>query len=158
MPISKRNLLVKSGRRLVPTEVGRVVYRYADEIVSFGRDLTDVLWQRLGTRPLRLVVGMDDAAKAVANSIAPFYGQPAADAFLKLLAGHWGAVRDFNTATVAKSKSGQDKAVANLTSNAHDVAKFLSGANPYLPDKCGVWSAGRAWWASRGPEQPDRVR
>jgi len=73
-------------------------------------------------------------AKALANSIAPFYGQPAADAFLKLLAGHWGAVRDFNTATVAKSKAGQDKAVANLTSNAHEIARFLSGANPYLPE------------------------
>ena len=73
-------------------------------------------------------------AKALANTIAPFYGQPAADALLKLLAGHWGAVRDFNTATVAKSKSGQDKAVANLTSNAREIAKFLSGANPYLPE------------------------
>lgn len=73
-------------------------------------------------------------AKGLANSIAPFYGQPAADSFLKLLAGHWGAVRDYNTATVAKSKSGQDQAVANLTSNAHEIAKFLSGANPYLPE------------------------
>jgi hypothetical protein len=51
-----------------------------------------------------------------------------------LLAGHWGAVRDYNTATLAKSKPGQDKAVANLTSNAHDIAKFLSGANPNLPE------------------------
>ena len=73
-------------------------------------------------------------AKALANTIAPFYGQPAADALLKLLAGHWGAVRDFNTATVAKSKAVQDTAVANLTSNAREIAKFLSGANPYLPE------------------------
>lgn len=73
-------------------------------------------------------------AKGLANSIAPFYGQPAADAFLKMLAGHWGAVRDFDSATVAKSSTGQDKAVANLTSNAHEIAKFLSGANPYLPE------------------------
>lgn len=73
-------------------------------------------------------------AKGLANSIAPFYGQPAADAFLKLLAGHWGAVRDFNIATVAKSKVGQDKAVMNLTSNAREIARFLSGANPYLPE------------------------
>ena len=73
-------------------------------------------------------------AKALANTIAPFYGQPDADALLKLLTGHWGAVRDFNTATIAKSKSGQDKAVANLTSNAREIAKFLSGANPYLPE------------------------
>jgi hypothetical protein len=73
-------------------------------------------------------------AKGLANSIAPFYGQPAADAFLKLLAGHWGAVRDFNTATVAKSKSGQDTAGADLTGNAREIARFLSGANPYLPE------------------------
>jgi hypothetical protein len=73
-------------------------------------------------------------AKALAGSIAPFYGQPAADALFKLLAGHWGAVRDYNSATLAKSKPRQDKAIANLTSNAHDIAKFLSGANPNLPE------------------------
>ena len=33
-------------------------------------------------------------AKALAATITPFYGQPAADALLKLLAGHWAAVRD----------------------------------------------------------------
>ena len=73
-------------------------------------------------------------AEALANTIAPFYGQPAADAFFKLLAGHWGAVRDYDTATVAKSQSGQSKAGASLTSNAQEIAKFLSGANPYLPE------------------------
>ena len=73
-------------------------------------------------------------AEALANTIAPFYSQPAADAFLKLLAGHWAAVRDYNTATVAKSESGQSKAGVSLTSNAHEIAKLLSGANPYLPE------------------------
>ena len=73
-------------------------------------------------------------AKALANSIVPFYGQPAADAFFKMLAGHWGAVRDYESATVGKSKAGQEKAVAELTTNAHEIAKFLSGANPYLPE------------------------
>lgn len=73
-------------------------------------------------------------AKALADSIAPFYGQPAADGLFKLLAGHWGAVHDYNSATLAKSKPGQDKAIANLTSNAHEIAKFLSGANPNLPE------------------------
>jgi hypothetical protein len=73
-------------------------------------------------------------AKALSESIAPFYGQAASDSLLKLLAGHWTAVRDYNTATLAKSKAGQDKAVANATSNAHEIAKFLSGANPYLPE------------------------
>jgi hypothetical protein len=73
-------------------------------------------------------------AKALANAIAPFYGQSAADGLLKLLAGHWGAVRDYNAATRANSQSGQDKAVADLTANAHAIAKFLSGANPHLPE------------------------
>jgi hypothetical protein len=74
-------------------------------------------------------------AKALAASIAPLYGQPAADELLKLLAGHWGAVRDYNSAAAAKSKAGQESATANLTSNAHAIAKFLSGANPHLPEQ-----------------------
>jgi hypothetical protein len=73
-------------------------------------------------------------AKALAGTIKPFYGQAAADDLLKLLAGHWGAVRDYNTATHAKSKSGQDTAVADLTANAREIARFLSKANPNLPE------------------------
>ena len=53
-------LLEKSGRTLVPTEVGHVVYRYAEEIFNIGRDLLDTLAQRPTGRPLRLVVGIDD--------------------------------------------------------------------------------------------------
>src|SRR6185369_4510397 len=56
------------------------------------------------------------------------------DGLLKLLAGHWAAVRDYDSATVDHSKAGQSKAVAAITANAHEIAKFLSGANPYLPD------------------------
>lgn len=73
-------------------------------------------------------------AKALAATITPFYGQAAADGLLKLLAGHWAAVRDYNTATVNHSKPEQNKAVQDITSNAHEIAKFLSGANPYLPE------------------------
>lgn len=53
-------LLEKSGRRLVPTELGRVVYRYADEIFGLGQELQDALRQRPTRRPLRFVVGIDD--------------------------------------------------------------------------------------------------
>jgi LysR family transcriptional activator of nhaA len=53
-------LLVKSGRTLVPTDVGRLVYRYADEIFSLGQDLIEALEHRPSARPLRLVVGIDD--------------------------------------------------------------------------------------------------
>jgi LysR family transcriptional activator of nhaA len=53
-------LLEKSGRTLVPTEVGRLVYSYADEIFGLGRDLLEALEHRPTRRPLRLVVGIDD--------------------------------------------------------------------------------------------------
>lgn len=53
-------LFTRSGRRLVPTESGRVVYRYADEIFSLGRELTDTLKGRPSGRPLRLQVGVAD--------------------------------------------------------------------------------------------------
>ncbi|MFJ4394328.1 hypothetical protein [Pseudomonas sp. NPDC089396] len=74
-----------------------------------------------------------DATK-IANSIAPFYGQPAADQLLKLLAGHWGAIKHYSDATVAKDKKGQQAAVDELTSNAKAIAAFLAKANPYLPE------------------------
>jgi LysR family transcriptional activator of nhaA len=41
--------------------MGRVVYRYADEIFSLGRELTDTLRGRPTTRPARLAVGISDA-------------------------------------------------------------------------------------------------
>jgi LysR family transcriptional regulator, transcriptional activator of nhaA len=53
-------LLAKSGRTLVPTEVGRLVYGYADEIFGLGQDLLEALEHRPTARPLRLVVGIDD--------------------------------------------------------------------------------------------------
>ena len=53
-------LLTKSGRTLVPTEVGRLVYGYADQIFGLGQDLLEALEHRPSARPLRLVVGIDD--------------------------------------------------------------------------------------------------
>jgi hypothetical protein len=73
-------------------------------------------------------------ATAIANSIAPLYGQPAADQLLKLLAGHWGAVKQYSDAGVGNSAKDKQTAVADLTSNAKALAKFLATANPYLPE------------------------
>src|SRR4029453_1966024 len=53
-------LLAKSGRNLVPTEVGKLVYGYANEIFTLGQELLGALEQRPSTRPLRLLVGIDD--------------------------------------------------------------------------------------------------
>ncbi len=75
-----------------------------------------------------------DNATKIANSLAPLYGQPAADQLLKLLAGHWGAVKHYSDATVAKDTKGKQAAVTDLTSNAKAIAAFLAKANPNLPE------------------------
>ena len=54
-------LFVRSGRNLVLTEVGRIVYGYADEIFTLGRELTDTLKGRPTGRPVRFTVGITDA-------------------------------------------------------------------------------------------------
>lgn len=71
-------------------------------------------------------------AQAIAASIEPFYGAAANDRFFKLLAGHYGAVKAYLVAAVAGDASAQAKATQSLTSNADDIATFLSKANPYL--------------------------
>jgi LysR family transcriptional activator of nhaA len=54
-------LFTRSGRRLVLTEMGQLVYRYADEIFSLGSELLDAVKDRPTGRPLRLMVGVADA-------------------------------------------------------------------------------------------------
>ncbi len=53
-------LLIKSGRTLAPTEVGRLVFSYAEEIFGLGGELIHALARQPTHRPLRLVVGIDD--------------------------------------------------------------------------------------------------
>ena len=63
-------LFEKRGRQLVPTEMGRIVYRYADEIFSLGRELVDTVSGRPTGRPARFVVGVVDAVpKTVARML-----------------------------------------------------------------------------------------
>jgi LysR family transcriptional activator of nhaA len=50
-------LLVRSGRTVVLTDVGRTVYRYADEIFALGRELQEAVKGRV-THPARLAVGV----------------------------------------------------------------------------------------------------
>lgn len=54
-------LFTRSGRHLALTDTGRLVYRYADEIFSIGRELTETLKGRPSGRPLRLTIGVADA-------------------------------------------------------------------------------------------------
>ena len=54
-------LFTKQGRKLVLTEVGHVTYRYADEIFSLGRELTDVLERRVLPSAATFHVGLVEA-------------------------------------------------------------------------------------------------
>lgn len=53
-------LFTRTGRSLVLTDMGSVVFRYADEIFSAGQELMDILKGRPTGRPMRLVVGVAD--------------------------------------------------------------------------------------------------
>jgi LysR family transcriptional activator of nhaA len=55
-------LFTRVGRRLVPTDVGQVVYRYADEIFTLGGELQETVkrGQAAPGRPSRFVVGIAD--------------------------------------------------------------------------------------------------
>ena len=72
-------------------------------------------------------------AKAIATSIEPFYGKAASEKLFGLLAGHYGAVKQHLEATVSGSEAKQEAALTSLTTNATEIARFLSGANPHLP-------------------------
>lgn len=60
-------LFQRAGRNLVLTDIGRVVYRYADDIFATGRELMDTLKDRPTGRPVRLQVGVaDEVSKIIA--------------------------------------------------------------------------------------------
>ena len=60
-------LFQRSGRNLVLTDMGRVVFRYADDIFSIGRELMDTLKDRPTGRPMRFQVGVaDEVTKIIA--------------------------------------------------------------------------------------------
>jgi hypothetical protein len=72
-------------------------------------------------------------AHSIADAIAGFYGKPAGDKLFSLLAAHYGAVKAYLDATVAKDVAKQSAATDKITANVGDIAVFLSGANPNLP-------------------------
>ncbi|HLY21176.1 MAG TPA: hypothetical protein VKT83_01805 [bacterium] len=76
-------------------------------------------------------------AKAIGQSIAPFYGQAAGDKFATLFVGHYSAVKAYMQAAFANNfrgnAAGKKAAAAQLTQNASAIAAFVSSANPNLP-------------------------
>ena len=57
-------------------------------------------------------------AKQIADTITPFYGEAASGKLFNLLAGHYGAVKEYSEGTIAGSKRQQNAALAHLASNA----------------------------------------
>lgn len=68
-------LFERRGRRLVLTEIGHLVYRYAEEIFPVGQELLDAVKGNYAGRPLRVNVGLVDVVpKFVAyRLIEPVY-------------------------------------------------------------------------------------
>ncbi|MGN2246603.1 hypothetical protein ACFWZ3_07925 [Frateuria sp. GZRR35] len=98
------------------------------------------------TRDYALAVHAHDSAKAkaaadavvanarqIADAVGGFYGKPAGARMLDLLAGHWGGVKALTDARAANDAAAERKAMADLQSNATEIARFLAGANPNLP-------------------------
>jgi LysR family transcriptional activator of nhaA len=54
-------LLARRGRTLAPTEIGRLVQRYTEEIFNLGRELEDVVQGRPTGGPQRFTVGIVDS-------------------------------------------------------------------------------------------------
>lgn len=73
-------------------------------------------------------------ARQISDAVAGFYGKAGGDRMMQLLAGHWGAVKAMTDAQAQHDAAGQQKAMADLTANAGEIAKFLAGANPNLPE------------------------
>jgi hypothetical protein len=73
-------------------------------------------------------------ARQIADAVGGFYGKPAGDQMMTLLGGHWGAVKAMTDARAKNDTAAADAAMAKLTSNAGEIAKFLAGANPNLPE------------------------
>jgi LysR family transcriptional activator of nhaA len=55
-----KKLFKRVGRNIEPTEMGHLVFRYADEIFSLGREMMDTLQGRQVAGPVSLKVGIVD--------------------------------------------------------------------------------------------------
>lgn len=66
-------LLTRSARGVQTTEIGQIVYRYADDIFSLGREMLDTVKGRPTGHPMQVVIGIADVVpKEISHAlIAP---------------------------------------------------------------------------------------
>jgi LysR family transcriptional activator of nhaA len=110
-------LFARRGRHLVLTEVGRVAFRYADEIFSLGREFVDTLKGRASGKPLRLIVGVADV---LPPSLVRRFLEPA------LRLGH--AVQ-----IVCRADKSVEEFIAELALHRVDVVIADGPAGPGIP-------------------------
>lgn len=108
-------LLERQGRTLALTEVGRVVYRYADEIFTAGRELQETLKGRPSGRALQLSVGV---ANAVPKLIAYRLLRP--------------AIEGPEAAQIVCREDHPDQLLAQLAVHALDVVISDTPAPPHV--------------------------
>ncbi len=72
-------------------------------------------------------------ARAIADAVSPYYGKAASDKLFALLAGHYGAIKEYMSAAYAGNATAKNAAVQKLNANADEIATFLSSANPNWP-------------------------
>ena len=82
-----------------------------------------------------------------------FMARAAKDSFFKLLAGHYGAVKAYLVATVAGDVPAQAKATQSLTSNAEEIATFLSQSKSLFAERRSARPSSGAWRPSH-PTNP----
>ncbi len=61
----KEKLFIRQGRRLVLTDIGQVVFRYADEIFCLGKELQDVVRGQPVDKPIQLSIGVSDVVPKI---------------------------------------------------------------------------------------------
>jgi len=72
-------------------------------------------------------------ARAIADAIIPIYGKDAGDKLFGLLAGHYGAVKEYMGIAFVGNEGAKGAAVDKIKANAGEIATFLSSANPNWP-------------------------
>ncbi len=106
-------LFARSGRTLVMTNMGRIVYDYAEDIFSLGRELLDTVRNRPTGRPIRIDIGVADV---LPKMIAQWLIEPA----LKLR----------ESVRIVCREASSDQLVAKLASLELDVVLSDSPADP----------------------------
>lgn len=111
-------LFQKQGRSLVPTEFGRLVFRYADEIFGIGREMMETLRGLPSGRPLQLRVGVDNVVPKLIVS--------------RLLQS---ALNEDQPIRLVCLEDNADRLVAELATHAIDVVITDAPAPPNVPVK-----------------------